>query len=309
MDDLAHHRRRGLYEVCQRLVTAPGAPLGWGVVSAVAVLAGPLGSFEALGFLERLAIWPVVIAVCIAVGSGLRLWVERHVPGEMAQALWLAGLCALVLWLPLHLLTGHMIVDSPAHLPHALTVMALVAVSSLGVSALRGLMARPAGDSGSAPATGPRLLARLAPAQRRPVLRISGRDHYVEATTTAETARLLLRFSDALAELDGTEGLEGAPLALGGAGLCHRRAARWRPRDAASGRWIDRAGLALVPAAGARRGVAQRRAPCRAPFRRPRAGLSPASGTASARSPVSTASASARISPASAGSSALSPPV
>lgn len=53
----------------------------------------------------------------------------------------------------------------------------------------------------------PRLLDRLAPEQRGELLRLSVRDHYVDVVTTTGKSALLMRFADALRELDNLDGM------------------------------------------------------------------------------------------------------
>lgn len=53
----------------------------------------------------------------------------------------------------------------------------------------------------------PRILARLEPALRAPLVRLSVNDHYVEVVTEAGATNLLMRFADALAEVEGVPGL------------------------------------------------------------------------------------------------------
>ena len=50
------------------------------------------------------------------------------------------------------------------------------------------------------PAPEPRLVQRLDPGLRGPILSISVRDHYVDVMTGHGTASLLMRFGDAIAE-------------------------------------------------------------------------------------------------------------
>lgn len=54
----------------------------------------------------------------------------------------------------------------------------------------------------------PALLSRLKPENRAPVLRLSAEDHYTLTVTTRGRELVLIRFSDALAELGATEGVQ-----------------------------------------------------------------------------------------------------
>jgi len=69
----------------------------------------------------------------------------------------------------------------------------------------------PAGEGDSAPRSGPapgaRFLDRLPEKLGRDLVYLKTADHYVEAVTTAGSTLVLMRFVDAVAELDGTDGL------------------------------------------------------------------------------------------------------
>ncbi|MBM7068222.1 LytTR family transcriptional regulator [Actibacterium sp. 188UL27-1] len=56
--------------------------------------------------------------------------------------------------------------------------------------------------------TAPRLVARLPLGRRGALIRLSVRDHYVDVVTDLGDATLLMRFGDALAELEGADGLQ-----------------------------------------------------------------------------------------------------
>jgi hypothetical protein len=56
-------------------------------------------------------------------------------------------------------------------------------------------------------ASGPRLLDRVPPPLGREILALQAEDHYVRVHTAKGSTLLLMRFADAVAELDGLEGL------------------------------------------------------------------------------------------------------
>jgi hypothetical protein len=58
-----------------------------------------------------------------------------------------------------------------------------------------------------AAATVPRLMKRICPKDPGPILRIEALDHFVSVVTAQDTYHLRLRFSDAVAEMDGAPGL------------------------------------------------------------------------------------------------------
>ncbi|MBD3765842.1 MAG: LytTR family transcriptional regulator, partial [Rhodobacterales bacterium] len=54
----------------------------------------------------------------------------------------------------------------------------------------------------------PRLLLRLPEDRRGTLIRMAVRDHYVDVVTDRGQASVLMRFRDALAEVDGVDGLQ-----------------------------------------------------------------------------------------------------
>lgn len=87
-------------------------------------------------------------------------------------------------------------------------------IFGVGISAFRALLA-PVPQVGqeqeqAAPADAgkPRLLARVDAALHGDVIRLAVYDHYVSLVTSVGEAKLLMRFSDAIAELDGVDGLQ-----------------------------------------------------------------------------------------------------
>jgi hypothetical protein len=88
--------------------------------------------------------------------------------------------------------------DTVASLPGMAAAEVLVAAETAAVQP----------EPAEVPLPGAALLARLDPADRAPLIRLSGRDHYIDVVTAAGTARLLLRFSDALALLEPEAGMQ-----------------------------------------------------------------------------------------------------
>lgn len=292
------------------LLQAPAVPVSWAVFSLLGIVAGPFGTLEGLSGPQRLLFWPVVIGAGIVLCAGLRVVVVEvfGLRGDLVGAPVLAVLAAVVMTPPLYAATVQFLPESQAMRLHWVELGGLVFLCSISVSAMRYALAQqPRGAAANptpaspAPAevaphsAAPRLMARLDPALRAPLIRLSVRDHYVDVVTGAGQASLLMRFADALAELDGVCGLR-----------VHR--SHWVALDAVS-RAERRAGKVQVRLCD---GSA---VPVSRPYQPDlieRGLLTPAQrgiGSASARGPVSTASASGRISRASAGSDDSNPPV
>lgn len=242
------------------------------LVALAGGLAGPFGTYEADRLLPRLVFWFAVVALSMPIGIACRLVVERLI-GRWSfwpKALVVSGLFALVFTPLLHLIlalhlgpAGQGAVDG-LHLFLGVLSMALLlnAVNFvLGPVAVGRRAAAPAaqaeapapapaeGPGGAGPAAQerrlPRLAARLPEELRGEILHVSVRDHYVDVRTTRGVAALLLRFADAVAELEGVEGRQ-----------VHR--SHWVAREAVAGVERSRSRVMVVLRDGTRVPVSRR---------------------------------------------------
>lgn len=177
---------------------------GWAGAAMALSLAGPFGTYDALSWPLRSAYWAAVTGVGLGLALVMRHWARRCSRGMArwkCEAVFAAGFAASftpVLYGATAIVAWEHEVSVP--LLHA-GVASLVLPLSLVL-----LLALFRGRRPETPVQ-PRLLERLAPEGRGELLRVSGRDHYVDVVTTAGRAELLMRFSDALRELEGLDGL------------------------------------------------------------------------------------------------------
>jgi len=205
------------------------------VAAAVALLAGiagPFGTFNSAGLAHRLLFWATIVAVALPLGLACRGAVERRLAG---RAVWLRALAVCLAFAALFtpLLYGfvrlHLEADAEApmnaaELGVAVLVVALLlnavalalaagrarpaaaAVAAAGLPIIRpeALPAPPAAPADPPP---PRLAARLPAALQGEILHVTARDHYTVVRTDRGATEILLRFGDALAELDETGGV------------------------------------------------------------------------------------------------------
>ncbi|MBC56154.1 MAG: DNA-binding protein [Confluentimicrobium sp.] len=216
------------------LLKSPVPVVTWAVVTVLVSYAGPFGTFNKMPFQLRLAYWATVVAVSILLGLAVRLTIRRLMQGygywpmsgaiAVAMAVMLSGPLT---WFSARVSTGlnH---SSPA-LPE---MFFLVFVVSLGVSAVRRILA---GNSVAPEITPiePRLMRRIAPPLQGRLIRCSVFDHYVLVVTDKGESKLLLRFSDALDELEGADGLQ-----------VHR--SHWVATDAVTGHEMEKGRLMLL---------------------------------------------------------------
>lgn len=196
-----------VFEDFARVLFHRSTLLLWLVLSSFLALSGPFGTYAA-PFLERMAVWPLLVGTGLAAGIALRVALRHHLPGlgSWPRTLLAAAVLSAMLAPPAYrLATG---LDHVEVRRDTLTGVAeagvVIFVLSLGLSGLRVAFA-----SGAGRVRGARIpfLDRLPPERRGRVIRLSSSDHYVRAVTERGAVEVLIRFADAIAELDGVEGL------------------------------------------------------------------------------------------------------
>lgn len=194
---------------------SPVSLAAWGFLAVLMAIAGPFGSYEAVPLLWRFLFWLVLTALALVLAVGLRvlIYAQPRFAGLWRGGVVTAAIVAVLLTWPVHLVMANSAEVYPL-LPPGLVELALfIFCMTLGFCSFRHALDRPPenrapADAPPQPMVGmPRLVERLAPDLRGPVLRVSGRDHYVDVVTAAGAGSLLMRFSDALSELDDAKGL------------------------------------------------------------------------------------------------------
>jgi hypothetical protein len=194
----------------------------WAVLAPLAAVAGPFGTFSALGFGSRLLYWGIVIGVSLILALGIRAAIRRYL-GPMLGLL----LSDLLLILVFAISFSPFLFAFSAYFAarygsvqvfpldfQDLALLVFVVCLAVAIVHLvwrpRPNLAEPAdgpGESAAAPDR-PDLGARLPEDMRGPVLVVSVRDHYVDVFTPKGKSALLMRFSDALRELDPKKGMQ-----------------------------------------------------------------------------------------------------
>lgn len=178
----------------------------WGLCTLMVALAGPFGSFEAMGAPLRLLYWGVVtgLGVVLGLGASAAALVVTGFNRPMRQDLLAAALTVVPLAPAVRLLRGSLDptrgVPDLALAPIALNTFGIVA----GVLLLRRVIA---GALVTPEMTEARLMRRLPETARGRILRLSSRDHFVEVVTSAGRETLRLRLADAIAEAEPEAGL------------------------------------------------------------------------------------------------------
>ncbi|MGB8624504.1 MAG: LytTR family DNA-binding domain-containing protein [Paracoccaceae bacterium] len=206
---------------------APAPVISWAIISAILAISGPLGSYGALPFGARAIFWSIAVAVSIICGMTVRLVVQRLMRGAGFWIISVVAVTVTVLLLsgPLLLFTEYMESDERAWAPGLPQIMVMIFLFGMGVSAFRWLLLR--SQTPEETPKPPRLLQRVEPDLRGRLIRCTAVDHYVSVWTDKGEARVLMRFSDAIDELGGADGLR-----------VHR--SHWVATDAVAGHSTDK---------------------------------------------------------------------
>lgn len=212
---------KAFFDEVRANLRSPVVLAAWGFLTAMMALAGPFGSYEQIALPRRLIVWLGLTAMAIVLATAVRVvvysrWQLRDFwrGGSVTSALSAAILAPVLRHLAEVAGDAYLIVP-----PGLVEIAVFVFCLTMGFCAFRHALETvpPVAAPAAAPAVVPvaipdpalpRLADRLPEDRRGPVLRISGRDHYVEVATPAGATSLLMRFSDALAELDGVDGLQ-----------------------------------------------------------------------------------------------------
>jgi hypothetical protein len=285
-------------------VSAPVTLVTWLSLTSILVVSGPFGTFEHCTVVERIACFAPLVAVCLIWGIAARVILMHVIPGLGYWPASAAIILASALALPVPLLSLARATTRIAQdmLPSVTETAVIIVVFGIAAALMRWFMledqpsdmaageargASSSRQSAIAPVAmteGPeaepelRLMQRLDPDVRGRPVRLSARDHYVEVVTDRGKARLLLRLADAIAELEGCDGMQ-----------VHR--SHWVARWAVEGGERNRGQWRLVVADGSRIPVSRAYAPLveASGLLRPPAAIAAERGTARTTLPVSTA--------------------
>jgi hypothetical protein len=187
----------------------------WLVCALSLASAGPFGSYDRFSFAQRLLLWVPLTATAILCVTLLRAFVYgvlkmRDFP---RGSIVIAVLACVLICPPMHALARTLFGASVAERPSWAELIMLVGSITLGVCSLRHSLRLPVVEEAVTvppppPEVMPRLVARLEPAVQGRLQAISVRDHYVDVQTSLGEGSLLMRFSDAIAEVTPVDGTQ-----------------------------------------------------------------------------------------------------
>lgn len=189
----------------------------WVLVSAALAIAAPYGTEMPVGFWDRLGYWTSVNALAILIASYVRHVVLRRFRTETLGVLTgIAVLQAMVLGPVVWLVSNHVFgfaLHGAVWLAEMTLIILLVslcvALVRYEIARLRNFVGAEAGSVGIGKATGvarPEFLLQGDPALEGEVLIVSADDHYLNVVTTKGQGRVLMRFRDALSDLEQVPG-------------------------------------------------------------------------------------------------------
>lgn len=173
----------------------------WGALTAVAAVAGPFGTLDAMGLGGRALYWGGVIGVSIGLNLGANVLAARQ--GRLGAVLVWAGF-VLVLSSGFHLLNSLIfeIWGSLADWAYLTGIVGLVKAAVHLV--IWGIMPHAQVE---VPETDETFQRRLPFELRAQLVRIEAQDHYLNVVTQKGSTLILMRLGDAIAELEG-QGLQ-----------------------------------------------------------------------------------------------------
>ncbi|MGB8812356.1 MAG: LytTR family DNA-binding domain-containing protein [Paracoccaceae bacterium] len=186
----------------------------WAVLTVIVGFSGPFNSYD-LPVLTRFLFWGSTIALAIVLGGVVRAFVHGSLGLRDFHrgSVLIACIITVLFAPPLHFLV-HLLFEAhpphPTHLPHFAEVAGFIFVVSLGVGAFRHSIGNvpKVRQARAEPPVLPRLLQRIEPCVRGELISISVRDHYVDVKTSGGQSSLLMRFCDAVAEVEGVAGTQ-----------------------------------------------------------------------------------------------------
>ena len=196
-------------------------PIALGIISLGCLLfaiAGPFGTQAGLGFVDRLLLWTPIVsiggAVSLFLRICLRLWFREALKGWVETAT--VGLIV-VLFGPIMLLWSRAVAmwfGLPEAMPSNTEQLIYLAITAGSFLWLRNVLIHFIGAEAEKriapveeePEFAPRLTRRIERDLVAPVLSIRADGHFVDVVTRKGTARIRMRLTDAIDEMEGVEG-------------------------------------------------------------------------------------------------------
>lgn len=211
-DTPLHSTKRELHA----LMSSRGVWISLVATGVILGLAGPFNTDEVLTTAPRLIYWLVVAAIGFLLGSAV-----ATLTSTMAEAVripkWpalilagtMAGVANLTALMGVNWLTFGIAPLDPNYLrvlgPNVIVISIIITAA---IVAMKDRMAPPEAVQAQSAPTPPRILDRLPLDKRGALIALSVQDHYVQVMTDKGSTLILMRLSDAMAEVGDTPGLQ-----------------------------------------------------------------------------------------------------
>jgi hypothetical protein len=181
--------------------------------SLLAAAAGPFGTYETAAFLPRLFYWFLVSSVSLVIGQICMKMARKLVPENrpfLRDGVMIA-IMVLAFSPVLYLLTHGLLVQGGRDGPTLLKLAYYVAAITAGICAARRILhgyeaIGHFGRSRDPARQEPRLMRRLSPCFKGPILRLTVRDHCVDVVSRSAVETIRFRFADAIDEMEPVRG-------------------------------------------------------------------------------------------------------
>lgn len=174
-------------------------------VSLILAITGPFGTFENLSFLGRFIYWtPLVLGANLFARLAARI--VDHLCHRVSPLRWqlMMTLVFPSVFSPAVWMFNGLFAGPSMAMPSLAVITIQVFATTVAVGLLTHFMIRDASAVADKPV---RLYARLSEGTQASIVRLTVNDHYVEVyLDDAQCQRILMRFSDAVNEMDGTPG-------------------------------------------------------------------------------------------------------
>ncbi|MEM7068312.1 MAG: LytTR family DNA-binding domain-containing protein [Pseudomonadota bacterium] len=187
--------------------------IGIAAIIAILVVSGPFGTLKSLNFGERLAYWGVLSVLTYACGLfvGTLTSISLKRQNKPRWSVWLLSSLApsvpvtLVVWAANIFAFGSEVATSVWFMK----IFGSSLIVSLAITFIYAQLRESAEEPERSDTTViVPFLKRLPPELGKNLLYISSQDHYVEAVTSRGSDLILMRFSDAVAELEAMDGMQ-----------------------------------------------------------------------------------------------------
>lgn len=183
----------------------------WVLASAIASYMGPFGTFVFLSGFERTILWFTMVAwglFMIAVSMSVEETFFKNLTFRQEELGRLLVMPPIII-IPLYPSVTAYLAPQPMPISFFEAVVACYLLGGIVTSARFSVLysTRGAVEISNQNGDAPRLMRRLPDDAKGPILRLSGRDHFVEIVTAEAIHSVRMRLADAVEEMDGVDGL------------------------------------------------------------------------------------------------------